>query len=522
MAKTLLFFRVREKEPRIVRSFACTAAACLVALVFACGLATPAAAAEQLHGAQIPIWEGLPFAGLLLSIALGPIFAKRLWHVHYGIAAAFWAALALGMLIATEGLAPTLAAFSHSMFADYLPFIIMLFALYTTAGGIVVSDLDRATPLANTALLAIGTLASSLIGPIGASMILIRPVLQANAKRRLQVHVIIFFIFLVSNIGGVLTPLGNPPLFFGFLRGVDFFWPMQALWPQMLLTVAILLLGFFLLDHYFFQKEMKAPSGKARAKMTEDKTAEAKAAQDNTAEGRKIEGETDKKDLRLAIRGLPNLGLMAAIIAVILMSAAWRPGIAIDYLGTRLELQNLLRDTCLIAIGLVSLAITPKEDHKANHFVWDPLEEVAKLFAAIFICIIPVMAMLAATRHGPFAPIIALLSHPDGSPNDIVHFWASGLLSAFLDNGPTYLVFFVLVGGDPAALMGPLAKTLEAISLGAVFMGALTYIGNAPNFMVYAMARRARVEMPGFFGYMVWSCTVLVPVFILLTVLFLR
>ncbi|MGB8276751.1 MAG: sodium:proton antiporter [Methylovirgula sp.] len=463
--------------------------ACLAALILILTIATPAAAAEHLHGAQIPLWEGLPFAGLLLSIALGPVFAKKLWHVHYGAAAAFWAALALGLLVLTEGFWPTLTAFSHSMFADYLPFILMLFALYTTAGGIVVSDLDRATPLTNTLLLAIGTLAASLIGATGASMILIRPILQANAKRVHQVHVVIFFIFLVSNIGGVLTPLGNPPLFFGFLRGITFFWPLRTLWPQMLFVSGLLLAIFYLLDSHFFRHESK-----------------------------------DEKEpkLRLSIKGLPNLALIAAAIAIILISAAWHPGIAIDYLGTRLELQNLLRDTCLAAIGLTSLAITPQADHKANHFAWDPLEEVAKLFAAIFICIIPVMAMLAANSHGPFAPIIALLAHRDGSPNDVAYFWATGLLSSFLDNGPTYLVFFVLTGGDPVALMGPLAKTLEAISLGAVFMGALTYIGNAPNFMVYAMARRARVEMPGFFAYMAWSGIVLVPVFLLVTVLFLR
>ncbi len=320
-------------------------------------------------------------------------------------------------------------------------------------------------------------------------MILIRPLLQANAKRPHQVHVVIFFIFLVSNIGGVLSPLGDPPLFFGFLRGIDFFWPLHALWPHMVFASLVLLGVFYLLDSTFFRQESK-----------------------------------DEKEpkLRLTIKGLPNLALIAAAVAIILVSAAWHPGIAIEYLGTRLELQNLLRDTSLIAIGFISLAITPTEDRAANHFVWDPLEEVAKLFAAMFICIIPVMAMLAANSEGPFAPVIALLAHADGRPNDAAYFWASGLLSSFLDNAPTYLVFFGLTGGDPAALMGPLAKTLAAISLGAVFMGALTYIGNAPNFMVFAMARRARVNMPGFFGYMAWSGAVLVPVFILVTVLFLR
>ncbi len=494
MGQALSFSRLREKVPSTMRSLAGLFRAALVVLIFACALATPAAAAaEHLQGAHLPLWQGLPFAGLLLSIALGPVFAKKLWHVHYGAAAAFWAALALILLVATEGFKPTLAAFAHSMIGDYLPFILMLFALYTAAGGIVVSEFRRATALTNTALLAVGTLAASLIGATGASMIMIRPMLQANAKRRHQVHVVIFFIFLVSNIGGLLSPLGNPPLFFGFLRGVSFFWPLRMLWPHLLFTAALLLLIFYLIDSSFFRKEMKAPIAPGK------------------------DGAP-----HLGIRGLPNLALIVAAVAIILVSAAWHPGVAIDYLGTRLELQNLLRDTCLAAIGLVSFAITPKEDRAANHFSWEPLEEVAKLFAAIFITIIPVMAMLAANSHGPFAPVIALLAHADGRPNNVAYFWATGLLSSLLDNGPTYLVFFVLAGGDPHALMGPLAKTLEAISLGAVFMGALTYVGNAPNFMVYALARRARVEMPGFFAYMAWSGAVLVPVFILVTVLFLR
>jgi Na+/H+ antiporter NhaD/arsenite permease-like protein len=445
--------------------------------------------AEILDGAHMPLWLALPFAGLLLSIALGPIFARRLWHVHYGKAAAFWAALALILLVASEGFAPTLAAFAHSMLADYLPFILMLFAFYTAAGGVVVSDLDRATPLTNTGLLAAGTLAASLVGTIGASMILIRPMLQANAGRRHQVHIIIFVIFLVANIGGVLSPLGNPPLFFGFLHGVEFFWPLRNLWPHMLLTCGLLLLVFFLLDSYFVMKEQKVVQ----------------------------DGET-----RLEIRGLKNLALILATVAAILVSAVWHPGIAVKVFGTRLELQNILRDCAMLAIGLISLAVTPRADHEANHFIWGPLEEVAKLFAAIFVCIVPVMAMLAANSHGPFLPVIKLLSHADGTPNDAAYFWATGLLSSVLDNAPTYLVFFGLAGGHPATLMGGLGKTLAAISAGAVFMGALTYIGNAPNFMIYALARRARVPMPGFFGYMVCSTAILVPAFVLVTLAFFR
>ncbi|MGH6817181.1 MAG: sodium:proton antiporter [Methylovirgula sp.] len=445
--------------------------------------------AEILDGAHMPLWLALPFPGLLLSIALGPIFARKIWHVHYGNAAAFWAVLALVLLIAQQGPGPTFQAFAHSMLTNYLPFILMLFAFYATAGGIVVSDFDRATPLTNTGLLAAGTLAANIIGTIGASMILVRPLLQANAGRKHQVHVMIFVIFLVSNVGGVLSPLGNPPLFFGFLHGVDFFWPLQNLWPQMLLSSGALLLVFFLLDAYFFRQE-KSP--------------------------------VSHSEMRIQIRGFKNLALILATAAAILMSSLWNPRTAIDLFGTRLELQDVLRDAAMLAIGVISLAVTPREDHQANHFVWGPLEEVAKLFAAIFVCIIPVLAMLAANAQGPFQPVIAALTDPDGRPNNAAYFWATGLLSSVLDNAPTYLVFFGLAGGHPATLMGPLAKTLAAISLGAVFMGALTYIGNAPNFMIYALARRARVPMPGFFGYLAWSGAILVPVFILVTLVFFR
>ncbi len=439
-----------------------------------------------LSHAPPPLWLALPFAGLLISIALGPILARRVWHVHYGKAAAFWALLALALQAATLGPMPTAEAALHALLIDYLPFMAMLFALYTAAGGIVVSDLAPARPRHNTALLAAGTLAASLIGTTGASMVLIRPLLQANATRQHKVHLVIFFIFLVANIGGALSPLGDPPLFLGFLRGVDFFWPLRHLWPHWLLTAGLLLAIFFAVDTYFARHEPKFAPGEAP----------------------------------MRVRGLANVALVGVAVAAIVISGVWRPGIAFDIFGTHLALQNILRDGVLIAVGLVSLAVTPRADRAANHFSWAPIEEVAKLFAAIFVCIVPVMVLLAAKTDSPFAPVIALLSRADGAPNNAAYFWATGLLSSLLDNAPTYLVFFGLAGGDPAQLSGPLAPTLAAISLGAVFMGALTYIGNAPNFMVYALARRAHVPMPSFFGYLAWSGAILLPVFILVTALF--
>jgi Na+/H+ antiporter NhaD/arsenite permease-like protein len=439
-----------------------------------------------------PLWLALPFAGLLLSIALGPVFARRFWHVHYGWVGAAWAVLTLGLMIATQGSTTTRTALAVTMLEDYLPFVVMLFALYAAAGGVVVSDFDRATPRINTLLLAVGTIVSGLIGATGASIILIRPLLQANAKRHDKAHVVIFFIFLVANIGGVLTPLGNPPLFFGFLAGVDFSWPLRTLWPHLLVTAVLVLAIFYFVDSFYARRESKA----------------------------QLMAGGDGDALHLSVRGLPNFALILGIIGAILVSALWHPGIAFDVFGAKLQLQNILRDVTLAVIGLLSLAITPEADRAANHFSWEPFEEVAKLFAAVFVTITPVMAMLAANSRGPFAPVIALLAHTDGTPNNAAYFWASGLLSSVLDNGPTYLVFFTVAGGHAATLMGPMSKTLEAISVGAVFMGALTYIGNAPNFMVYALARRARVRMPSFFGYLVWSGAILLPVFVLVTLIF--
>jgi Na+/H+ antiporter NhaD/arsenite permease-like protein len=450
-------------------------------------------AAEALDGATLPLWAGAPFAGLLLSIALGPLLVTRLWHLHYDKAAALWAILALVLLVAAQGLAPAFAAFVHAFLLDYLPFILMLFALYTAAGGVVVRGLPKATPLGNCLMLAAGTLAASFIGTTGASMILIRPLLRANAGRPRRTHVVIFFIFLVSNIGGALSPLGDPPLFFGFLRGIEFFWPLRNLWLQTLCMTLAVLLAFFCVDLFFFRSE-------------------------TAAVGRPVKPFVSDK--RFEIAGKANIALILIAGGAIIASAVWRPGIELNVLGTHVALSALTRDAIMLAIGFVSLAVTGKDLRSENGFRWEPFEEVAKLFAAIFTCIIPVMAMLAANAHGPFASIIGLLSRADGTPNDKVYFWATGLLASLLDNAPTYLVFFGVAGGDPAQLMGPLSKTLAAISLGAVYMGALTPIGNAPNFMIYTMALRARVPMPGFFGYIVWSAAVLIPILMIGTFVF--
>jgi Na+/H+ antiporter NhaD/arsenite permease-like protein len=322
---------------------------------------------------------------------------------------------------------------------------------------------------------------------------MIRPVLRANDNRRHNVHVVVFFIFLVSNIGGSLTPLGDPPLFLGFLRGVSFFWTTTHLLPETLLAVAILLALFYALDGWFYRKEEGMPS---------------------------LRDPTPDRDIKLY--GKVNFILLGGVIAAILMSASWKPGIVFDILGSKVELQNLVRDVVLLALAGLSLKLTPKPVRAGNEFTWGPILEVAKLFAGIFVCIIPVLAMLQAGRNGAFSGLVALVSNPDGSHNTVAYFWLTGILSSFLDNAPTYLVFFELAGGDPQVLMTTGALTLAAVSAGAVFMGANTYIGNAPNFMVYAIAKDRKVRMPSFFGYMAWSGAILIPIFLIQTLVFFR
>jgi Na+/H+ antiporter NhaD/arsenite permease-like protein len=450
-----------------------------------------AANAAVLDGASLRWPWALPFAGILLTIAIAPAVAPRLWHRHYGKIAFFWSALTMAPLAAATEFSIAFAAFAHVALAEYRSFIVLMFTLYVVAGGILVTGNLRGTPLTNTVFLVLGTMIASVVGTTGAAMILIRPLLRANAARLENAHVVVFFTFLVCNIGGALTPLGNPPLFLGFLQGVDFFWTARHLWAPTLVTSTLVLAIFIGTDLWHYRVDRRIT----------------------------MVGEAPRS-INLATRGKINFVLIAAIVAAILGSAFWRPGISFDLYGTVLQLQDLVRDGALLLIALASLALTPNEHREANDFTWEPIVEVAILFAGIFVCIVPVLAMLQAGRAGAFAWVLAA-ANPNGMPNDVAYFWFSGLLSAFLDNAPSYLVFFETAGGDAQSLMGPLASTLAAISMGAAYMGAITYIGNAPNLMIYAIATERGVKMPSFFAYMGWACLVLLPVFALITVVFL-
>ena len=451
-----------------------------------------AAQASGIDGAGLSAPWALPFAGMLLSIAVLPLAAPALWHHHFGKIALAWSLLFLAPFLLTHGGGATAGVLAHTLVAEYIPFIVLLTTLFTVAGGIFIRGNLHGSPALNVGLMAIGAGLASFMGTTGASILMVRPLIRANDNRKHVAHVLVFFIFIVSNAGGSLTPLGDPPLFLGFLKGVDFFWTVKHIFPETLFLIGVLLAIFFAIDTWHYRKE-----GVTRADPTPDTPS-------------------------FGIEGGVNFVLLLAVMGLVLMSGVWQPGISVDLLGTEIGLPQGVRDGALIGVTLLSLRLTPPTVRASNQFSWGPMAEVAKLFIGIFVTMVPVLAMLKAGEAGAFAAVTRAVTGADGQPLPWAYFWFSGVLSSFLDNAPTYLVFFNLAGGDPAVLMSTLAPTLAAISAGSVFMGANSYIGNAPNFMVKAIAEDRGIRMPSFFGYMAWSCTILVPLFALMTFIWFR
>jgi len=442
-------------------------------------------------GEILPLWSCIPFACMLLSIALFPLVAPNFWHHHFGKISAFWAAsLGIPFLVAFKGTA--IYEILHIILADYVPFIILLWALYTVSGGILLRGSLRGTPIVNTVILIIGAILASWMGTTGAAMLLIRPFLRANNYRKNRTFMVVFFIFIVANVGGSLTPLGDPPLFLGFLHGVTFFWTFNIM-PHMLLTVGILLVIYFFLDLYHYKKEgVTVPENEA------------------------------KEPLKL--EGIHNFLFLAGVVGAVLMSGMVDLG-EINTLGIRRAVQDWVRDGLLIVMGILSLVTTSKVLREDNDFTWFPIVEVAYLFIGIFITMIPCLLILKAGAKGELALLISMVKEP------LHYFWITGALSSFLDNAPTYLTFFnTAIGsfysGMTEAQAVPLLMTenaiyLKAISAGAVFFGACSYIGNAPNFMVRSISEEAGTPMPSFFGYILkYSLIFLVPTFIVVTFIF--
>jgi|TARA_B110000495_G_scaffold23723_1_gene16741 Na+/H+ antiporter NhaD/arsenite permease-like protein len=438
---------------------------------------------------NLSIFWIIPFVGILLSIAMFPLVTPNFWHHNFGKISAFWVVSFIVPFLFKEGFNVTLYEILHVGLLEYIPFIILLLSLFTISGGVQLTGSLVGTPFLNTIILLIGTILASWMGTTGAAMLLIRPLIRANSFRKNKTHIIVFFIFLVANIGGSLTPLGDPPLFLGFLKGIDFFWTTSAMLAPMSFMVVSLLIIFFALDTYNYGKEL-VPI--------------------------KVESETEK----LGIKGSFNLILLLGVIAGVLISGFWKPGIYFDIFHVHMELQNVIRDVLLLGLAYSSWVFTSKSIREANEYTWFPIIEVAKLFAGIFVTIIPAIAILKAGTNGVLASVISSVTQ-DGEPLNYMYFWATGILSSFLDNAPTYLVFFNTAGGDPSVLMGEMSNTLLAISMGAVFMGANTYIGNAPNFMVKSISESSGIEMPSFFGFLFkWSIPILLPLFIIVSYLF--
>lgn len=448
---------------------------------------------HQNLGLLLPLWSCVPFAGMLLSIALFPLLAGEFWHHHFGKVSFFWAGvLAIPFMIAFQTAA--LYEILHILLADYVPFIILLWSLYTVSGGILVRGTLRGTPFVNVVMLFIGTVLASWMGTTGAAMLMIRPFLRANDYRKNKTFMVVFFIFLVANVGGSLTPLGDPPLFLGFLHGVSFFWTTLNIMPHMLIVIILLLAIYFALDTYHYKKEgVQAP-------------------------------EEDGVKEPLKIEGLYNFLFLGGIVGSVLMSGIVEWG-DINTLGVHRAVQDWVRDSLMILMGVFSLLVTPLKLREDNDFTWFPIIEVAYLFVGIFITMIPCLLLLKAGSQGSLAFLMNTVKEP------YHYFWITGILSAFLDNAPTYLTFFNSAVGsfcpgcpEPKAvslLMNEKTVFLQAISTGAVFFGACSYIGNAPNFMVRSIAEESGTPMPSFFGYILkYSLFFLIPCFLIVNLIF--
>ncbi len=458
----------------------------LVGMVFANTDVAFAAEGENI-GSELSMIYIIPFVCMLLCIAVFPLVAGEFWEKNRHWFVILWSLLFLIPFAINYGMGNMTEQLLESVIGDYLTFIVLLFGLFCVAGNISLQGDLVGSPKLNVIMLLIGTALASWIGTTGASMVLIRPLIRANKWRNRKVHIMVFFIFLVSNIGGCLTPVGDPPLLMGFTRGVGFFWSTSHLLPMLLVNVVILLIVFYIMDSRAYKKDIE--------------------------DGLKPEQSDEKAPLRLV--GAHNIIFLVMIVGAVVLYGILNNKFGHEwgihlYGEVYLTFSAIIECAIILLAALISFKTTKKEVRTANHFTWGAIEEVAVLFIGIFITMIPALLILKA--KGPEL----------GLTEPWQMFWCTGALSSFLDNTPTYLVFFTTASTLGATtgvsvLNGSafIATTmLQAISCGAVFMGANTYIGNAPNFMVKAIAEENGIKMPSFFGYMAWSCSILIPVFI--------
>lgn len=430
---------------------------------------------------EVEPWAMIPFAMMLLSIAVMPLAAEKWWHSNlHKLYVSFALAIAAGIYLAVNGMGAELL---HQMLYDYMPFIVLLGALFIVTGGIRIEGNVAATPAANVSVLCSGFVLASFMGTTGAAMLLIRRLIEINRRRTYKTHTILFFIALVANCGGILTPLGDPPLFLLYLRGADFFWFMN-LAPQWLFAGGLLMIIYYFTDRYYYAKEP-----------TEARLKPAKGSS------------------KIRIVGKRNILLLVSIVLTVsLVNHSYIPAMGDPEAPV---FMRFLREIVLVIIAVASLAVTGRGIRRANNFSWEPITEVAVLFVGIFATMTPALIYLNANAAS------LGLTHPWH------FFYGTGALSQFLDNAPTALAFHTVATGLPhvdgvryiADVPEPL---LAAISLGAVFFGAMTYIGNGPNFMVKSIAEQSDIRMPSFFGYMAkFSLIILLPVYVLTQLIFL-
>jgi len=425
-------------------------------------------------GPPPPFWLLAPFAILILAIAMGPLLIAPLWHRRYPLISASLAAIVMAYyLLIRRNSAPVISALE-----EYISFIALIGSLFVVSGGIRIGVAGESTPFRNVVFLLLGAVLANFLGTTGAAMLLIRPWIRMNRYRITGYH-IVFFIFIVANVGGCLTPIGDPPLFLGYLRGIPFFWPLEHLWPEWLAVIGLILSVFYLLDRANFNRAPK----KIQEKETEH-------------ESFQIEGWKN------------SLFLVAILIAVLIRGwgAPW-----------------FISDSIMVASAWASYHFTSPSVRQSNQFTFEPLHEVAWLFLGIFATLIPVIHLLTSSAHNL------------GHPSNLQYYWMTGSLSAFLDNAPTYLTFLTLALNlhEPVLHLFDQAEvtrfamqdpaTLAAISLGAVFFGAATYIGNGPNLMIKSIAESSKIRMPSFFGYILrFTLPILIPILAFVGWVFLR
>lgn len=451
---------------------------------------------ELLNFLSSPVVRCIPFAGLLLCVAILPLVKGEWWEDHQPIVVAFWCALFVLPFILTAGGSEALEVVLECMINDYLTFIVLLFGLFCVAGNISLEGNLAGSPAVNVMFLTVGTLLSSVVGTTGASMLMVRPLIKMNSWRKRKSQIMIFFIFMISNLGGSLTPIGDPPLLMGFMRGVPFFWSLR-LFPILVFNMVILLIIFYNVDKKYYRMDI----------------------------ARGHHPDISQPGITLRLKGAHNFIFIAMIVAAVILSGTL-PTLPMfqdasqNVLGIHLYKEVVLSYPAIIEIIMILLAAflsfktTNQKIRTENHFTWGAIKEVAVLFIGIFITMQPALMLLKSM--GPKL----------GITEPFQMFWSAGILSSFLDNTPTYLVFLTTAGtlnftsGIATSVGVVTVKVLMAISCGAVFMGANTYIGNAPNFMVKSISDENGVHMPSFFGYMLWSFGILVPVFLLDTLIF--